>query len=54
MCINVAFHPFSLFGGNWFDYVNRSRNLSETAKSTGATLWWLRVGPFTISYRRML
>lgn len=50
----LAFHPFSIFGGTWFDYVNRSKDLSERAKADGAPIWWIRFGPFTFSYSRML
>ena len=54
MRISLAFHPFSVFGGTWFDYVNRNESLSENAKADGTTIWWLRFGPFTLSYGRML
>jgi len=50
----VAFHPFSIFGGTLFDWQNRSKFLTESAKRDGATIWWLRLGPITISYGRML
>lgn len=52
--LSLAFHPFSVFGGTWFDYVNKSETLTESAKSDGATIWWIRFGPFTLSYGRML
>lgn len=50
----IAFHPFSIFGGTWIDFVNRSKDLTEAAKADGNTIWWLRLGPFTLSYSRML
>jgi len=52
--LSLAFHPFSIFGGTWFDYVNKSATLTEAAKADGGTVWWLRLGPFTLSYGRML
>lgn len=52
MRIEFAFHPFAL--GTWFDFVNRSKTMSDAAKSDGNTIWWLRLGPFTLSYSRML
>lgn len=54
ICLSLAFHPFSVFGGTWFDYVNHSATMTRAAKADGKTIWWLRVGPFTLSYRRML
>lgn len=54
MMLSLAFHPFSVFGGTWFDYVNRNESLSESAKADGATIWWIRFGPFTLRYGRML
>ena len=52
-CLCIAFHPFSVFGGTWFDYVNRS-SWSEDYKKRAETIWWIRFMCFTISYRRML
>lgn len=52
--LSLAFHPFSIFGGTWFDCVNRSRTMTETSKTDGKTIWWVRCGPFTLSYSRML
>ena len=52
--LSVAFHPFSIFGGTWFDYVNHNKTMTDLVKSDGRTIWWLRLGPFTISYGRML
>lgn len=49
----IAFHPFSILGGTWFDFVYR-RELSECARAAGSVIWWLRLGPFTLSYGRML
>ena len=47
-CIQVAFHPFC-----WgLDCHNHRR--TEFAKSQAETQWYLRLGCFTISYRRML
>ena len=53
-CLCLAFHPFSIFGGTWFDYVNRSKTMTNLSKCEGDSIWWLRFGPFTLSYRRML
>lgn len=52
--ITVAFHPFSIFGGTLFDWQNFNECMDERAKANGVTIWWLRLGPFTISYGRML
>jgi len=52
MRIELAFHPFAW--GTWFDFVNRSKTMTDVAKAEGNTIWWLRLGPFTISYSRML
>lgn len=54
MCLSLAFHPFSIFGGTWFDYVNKNKTMTERAKCEANTIWWIRFGPFTLSYRRML
>ena len=54
ICLELAFHPFSIFGGTWFDYVNRTKTMSEFSKKEAKTQWWIRFGPFTLSYRRML
>lgn len=52
--LSLAFHPFSVFGGTLFSYHNKSKTLSEQAKADGSTIWWLRIGPFTLSYGRLL
>ena len=54
MRLEVAFHPFTVLGGTWFDWVNRNRTMSDQDKRNGETIWWLRLGPITVSYGRML
>lgn len=50
MSFHLVFHPFA-----WgIHYVNRSKQLTETAKAYGSELWWFRFGCFTLSYKRML
>jgi len=52
--LRLAFHPFTIFGGSWFWFVNRNSTLSENAKREGRSIWWLRIGPFTLSYARLV
>ena len=53
-CLELSFHPFSVFGGTLFDYVNRSKTMTEVAKREATTIWWIRFLCCTISYKRML
>lgn len=50
MCFVLAFHPFAW--GTLFDF--HKRNLTDFQKSQAETQWWIRLGCFTFSYRRML
>ena len=54
MRVSLDFHPFTVLGGTWFDYVNRNRTMSDQNKKDGDTIWWVRFGPFTIAYGRMM
>ncbi len=49
--LQLAFHPFSW--GTWFAYVNRT-DYPERWKADDNTIWWIRLGCFTLSYSRML
>jgi hypothetical protein len=48
MCYVLAFHPFAW--GLQFHH----HNLNERAKADARTQWFLRIGCFTFSFRRML
>lgn len=50
----LAFHPGTLFGGTCFDYQFNSNKMSEAAKKDARTIWFIRIGCFTLSYGRML
>ena len=50
MCLVVEFHPFSW--GTLYQFHNYK--LSEFMKTQANTQWFLRLGCFTFSYRRML
>jgi hypothetical protein len=54
MRLSLDFHPFTVLGGTWFDYVNRNLTMSEQSKKDGDTIWWVRLGPFTLAYGRMM
>lgn len=50
LCIELAFHPFAW--GTLYQFHNFHR--SEFQKSQAETMWFLRLGCFTLSQRRML
>ena len=52
MCLVLAFHPFSVFGGTWFWLQNYNR--TEEQKAEAMTQWSVRFLCFTLSYRRQL
>lgn len=47
--ISVRFIPFG-----WSALHFHKQNLTQQARETGETLWYLRVGPIQISYNRMV
>jgi hypothetical protein len=49
MRISLAFTPFS-----WWNLRFHKRELTEFAKAQAETQWWLNVGPFQLSYGRLL
>lgn len=44
---------FFVFGWNALHFRHR-RDLTEAAREAGEPIWWLRVGPFQLSYARAL
>lgn len=45
----LRFHPFT-----WGLHACRKPWLDERARAAGISVWWVRVGCFTLSYGRML
>ena len=48
-CIEVAFHPFC-----WGINIHIREGLTDFAKEQGVDFWFIRIGCFTVSYRRMI